>query len=333
MDLSVIVCCYKGEETIEKCLESLCDQSYENQKYEVIIVDDDSIDDSAARINSFLRNKHIKFPIIKYFKKENKGLSVARNFGIEKASGKLVSFIDEDAKADKNFILNVVKTFKINPNINCLGGKVELWNEHDYFAKIYHYGYFNALMDEDAIIGTNMSFRKNFINDIGGFVPKFSKRGDETALFIKAGKRLSKLVSNNVIVHHTQPDSQRMFFSVRNQNGSVGYEINKFSLSYGYSLSSLYIKSLYHLSFIILPILIFVSYFISYNFLLMFSGIYIFIFIGRFLILGQLLKPLMFLYRSNLKKSIKDYIILIWIVFYGFFQQDLGYVKMNLFEK
>tara|TARA_B100000963_G_C22564034_1_gene642774 strand:- start:239 stop:1240 length:1002 start_codon:yes stop_codon:yes gene_type:complete len=333
MDLSVIVCCYRGEKTIEDCLISLCNQSYDSKMYEVIIVDDDSIDDSSKRINSFLKQKENKFPNIKYFKKKNEGLSIARNFGISKAKSDLVSFIDEDAKAEKDFILNVIKTFKENTKINCLGGKVELWNNYNYFAKIYHYGYFNALMDDDAIIGTNMSFRKSFIKDIGGFVPKFSKRGDETALFIKAGNSLSKLVCNNIIVHHMQPDSQRMFFSVRNQNGSVGYEINKFSLSYGLSLQSLFIKSLYHLSFIILPILISIFYFINYNFFLILTGFYILIFIGRFFILGHLLKPLVFLYRSNLKKSIKDYIVLIWIVFYGFFQQDLGYVKMNLLGK
>lgn len=333
MDLSIIICCYRGEKTIEECLESLCSQSYNNQKYEVIIVDDDSIDNSAELINSFLKKNKDQYPNFKYFKKENRGLSVARNFGIKKASSSLVSFIDEDAKADKDFILNVVKTFKANPNINCLGGKVELWNSHDYFAKIYHYGYFNDMMNNGAIIGTNMSFRKNFLNEIGGFIPEFDKRGDETALFIKAGNRLSKLISEDVIVYHTQPDSQRMFFSVRKQNGSVGYEINKFSLSYGYSLRSLYIRSLYHFSFIILPILIFVSYFISYNLLLMLSGIYILIFIGRFFVLGHLLKPLLFLYRANIKKSIKDYIYLSWLVIYGFFQQDIGHVKMQLFGK
>jgi len=333
MDLSIIICCYRGEKSIEECLESLCSQSYNNQKYEVIIVDDDSIDNSAELINSFLKKNKDQYPNFKYFKKENRGLSVARNFGIKKASSSLVSFIDEDAKADKDFILNVVKTFKANPNINCLGGKVELWNSHDYFAKIYHYGYFNDMMNNGAIIGTNMSFRKNFLNEIGGFIPEFDKRGDETALFIKAGNRLSKLISEDVIVYHTQPDSQRMFFSVRKQNGSVGYEINKFSLSYGYSLRSLYIRSLYHFSFIILPILIFVSYFISYNLLLMLSGIYILIFIGRFFVLGHLLKPLLFLYRANIKKSIKDYIYLSWLVIYGFFQQDIGHVKMQLFGK
>lgn len=333
MDLSVIVCCYRGEETIEECLESLCTQSYNNQWYEVIIVDDDSIDDSTARINSFLKNKPNKFPLIKYFKKENKGLSVARNFGVEKASGSLVSFIDEDAKADKNFVSSVVETFNSNLKINCLGGKVELWNQYDYFAKIYHYGYFNAMMNDSAIIGTNMSFRKSFINDIGGFIAEFDKRGDETALFLKAGNKLSKMVSEDVIVHHSQPNSERSFFSVRNQNGAVGYECQQLSLAYGHSIVGVYIRSLYHLTFITLPIIIIISIFISISLVFILSGTYTLLFIARFFILGHLLKPLRSLYRASMKKSIKDYLYLSWLVIYGSFQEDLGYIKMQIFSK
>jgi len=41
----------------------------------------------------------------------------------------------------------------------------------------------------------------------------------------------------------------------------------------------------------------------------------------------------LFLYRANIKKSIKDYIYLSWLVIYGFFQQDIGHVKMQLFGK
>ena len=39
------------------------------------------------------------------------------------------------------------------------------------------------MMSNGAIIGTNMSFRKNFLNEVGGFIPEFDKRGDESALF------------------------------------------------------------------------------------------------------------------------------------------------------
>jgi hypothetical protein len=49
--------------------------------------------------------------------------------------------------------------------------------------------------------------------------------------------------------------------------------------------------------------------------------------------LGHLTKPLRFLHKSEIKKSIKDYIFLSWIVVYGYFQEDLGYVRMKLFGK
>ena len=333
MDLSVIVCCYRGEETIEECLKSLCAQSHENEKYEVIIVDDDSIDDSTARIKKFLSNKRNKFPIIKYFKKENKGLSVARNFGIEKASGSLISFIDEDAKADKDFVSSVVTKFKLNPQINCLGGKVKLWNEDNYFAKIYHYGFFNAMMREGSIIGTNMSFRESFLDEIGGFMPEFKKRADESALFLKAGNRLTKLVSDDVIVHHMQPSSERSFFSVRNQNGATQYEYEQLSLSYDHSIIGVYFRALYHLSFVTLPILILVSCFLSYSVLFILLGMFAFMFIVRFFVLGHLLKPLVFLYRASIKKTIMDYLYLSWLIIYGFLQEDIGHVKMQLFSK
>ena len=333
MDLSVIVCCYRGEETIEECLDSLCTQNYNKQFYEVIIVDDDSVDNSTARINYFLKHKPSKSPLIKYFKKENRGLSLARNFGIEKALGSIVSFIDEDAKADKNFVSSVVETFNSNMKVNCLGGKIELWNQDDYFANIYHYGYFNAMMNDDAIIGTNMSFRKSFINDIGGFIAEFDKRGDETALFLKAGDKLSKMVSEDVIVHHTQPNNERSFFSVRNQNGAVGYECKQLSLSYGHSIVWVYIHLLYHLTFVTLPIIIIVSTFISSGLMFILSGIYTLLFVARFIILGHLLKPLRSLYESSIKKSIKDYLYLIWLVIYGSFQEDLGYIKMHISSK
>jgi len=333
MDLSIIICCYRGEKTIEDCLMSLCSQSYNNKKYEVIIVDDDSIDNSSERINFFLKKNKDQYPNFKYFKKENRGLSVARNFGVTKAKSDLISFIDEDAKADKDFVINVINTFESNPTINCLGGKVKLWNKHDYFAKIYHYGYFNAMMSNGAIIGTNMSFRKNFLNDIGGFIPEFDKRGDESALFFKAKNKLSKIISDKIIIHHMQPNSKEIFFAIRNKNGSIQYLYEKFSLSYGFTILGIHVSTLFHFSFIILPILAVISFLINYFIFYVFFMLFTLIFVTRFFVLGHLTKPLKFLQKSEIKKSIKDYIFLSWLVVYGYFQEDLGYVRIKLFGK
>ena len=142
MNLSFIICCYRGEDTINECLASVCNQNYDNTRYEIVIVDDGSIGNTSQEIESFINSRKEELPQIKYFKKVNEGLSIARNFGADKASGMLVSYIDEDAKADKMFVSEVVNTFKEYPNINCLGGKVNIWNTNDYFAKLYHHSLF-----------------------------------------------------------------------------------------------------------------------------------------------------------------------------------------------
>ena len=76
MKFSLIVPVYNVSKYILKCLKSIEKQSYKN--YEVIIINDGSKDESEKIINKFIKNKN-KF---KCYKKENGGLSDARNFGM-----------------------------------------------------------------------------------------------------------------------------------------------------------------------------------------------------------------------------------------------------------
>ena len=86
MDLSIIICCYRGEKTIEECLLSLCSQTYDKQKYEVIIVDDDSIDNSAERINSFLKKIKIIILTLNILKKKIEVLVLQEILVLQKQS-------------------------------------------------------------------------------------------------------------------------------------------------------------------------------------------------------------------------------------------------------
>ena len=89
--ISIIVPVYNVENYLTKCLDSLVNQSYRN--IEVLVVDDGSKDKSAEIIKSFA----LKYPEkIKAFTKENGGLSDARNFGIERATGDYIGFVDSD---------------------------------------------------------------------------------------------------------------------------------------------------------------------------------------------------------------------------------------------
>ena len=89
--ISIIVPVYNVENYLTKCLDSLVNQSYRN--IEVLVVDDGSKDKSAEIIKSFV----LKYPEkIKAFTKVNGGLSDARNFGIERATGDYIGFVDSD---------------------------------------------------------------------------------------------------------------------------------------------------------------------------------------------------------------------------------------------
>lgn len=88
--ISVIVPVYNVEKYLKKCVESIIRQTYKN--IEIILVDDGSTDNS-GKICDELKSKDER---IKVFHKKNGGLSDARNYGIERMSGKWVTFIDSD---------------------------------------------------------------------------------------------------------------------------------------------------------------------------------------------------------------------------------------------
>ena len=88
--VSVIVPVYNVAQYVAECLNSLLNQTYRN--LEIIVVDDGSTDNSLQICNTFLSDTRVKV-----FHKENGGLSDARNYGLEKATGAFVLFIDSDA--------------------------------------------------------------------------------------------------------------------------------------------------------------------------------------------------------------------------------------------
>lgn len=88
--ISVIIPIYNVEEYLEKCVNSVLNQTYSD--LEIILVDDGSTDNS-GKICDELKNKDNRIIVIH---QENQGLSAARNAGIAKALGEYIAFVDSD---------------------------------------------------------------------------------------------------------------------------------------------------------------------------------------------------------------------------------------------
>ncbi len=117
MKFSIIIPVYNVEQYLTKCLDSVVNQTY-NDEYEVICVNDGSTDSSLAILEEY-EEKHDKIKIIN---QENRGLSEARNTGIRQAKGKYIWFIDSDDWIEDD-ALNILHKKINDEDIVCFNGR------------------------------------------------------------------------------------------------------------------------------------------------------------------------------------------------------------------
>jgi glycosyltransferase involved in cell wall biosynthesis len=105
MQLSIIIPVYNVEAYIEKCITSLQQQDIDTHNYEIIIINDGSPDNSREVVISLMKI----YSNIVFIDQENKGVSLARNAGMDKAIGKYLLFIDPDDYVAPNSFARVLK--------------------------------------------------------------------------------------------------------------------------------------------------------------------------------------------------------------------------------
>lgn len=136
---SIIVPVYNVEKYLDKCLNSLVNQK--NDNYEIIIVNDGSTDNSQNIINEYKK----KYPkLIKTLKKENGGLSSARNYGIDNSNGEYLLFVDSDDYVSDNY-LNAIDNYVKNNTLDILVFNFNAVNDNLIENKNT---YFNNIKDE-----------------------------------------------------------------------------------------------------------------------------------------------------------------------------------------
>jgi len=176
--VSVIVPTYNRREMLEECIDSLLDQTYPADRYEVIAVNDGSTDETDSFLTEYSKEK----PSLRFFLQSNLGAAAARNLGIEKALGDIVCFTDDDCIADKDWIRSIVGSYA-DENVGGVGGRIISHNTISLAGRYTEEGNF---FDQENlagifIVGANSSYRKDILLDFGGYDVQFKYSEDVDA--------------------------------------------------------------------------------------------------------------------------------------------------------
>lgn len=117
--ISVILPVYNGEKTIRLCVDSMLAQDFKN--FELIIVDDGSQDNSLEILNK----EYAKFSNVKIYSKANGGVADARNYGVDRAEGKWITFIDSDDFVDSNYLSSFMQKEELREDTFYVVGEKE----------------------------------------------------------------------------------------------------------------------------------------------------------------------------------------------------------------
>jgi O-antigen biosynthesis protein len=172
--VSVVVCAYNAERTMQACLASLEKLNYPD--YEVIVVNDGSTDRTLEISQRFANCRIISQP--------NKGLSVARNVGAEASTGEIVAYTDSDCVADPDWLAYLVAKMETAQLMACGGPNFPPPEDSLVPAAVAVSpgGPTHVLLSDDVaehIAGCNMAFRRDVLLRMGGFDPIYRAAGDD----------------------------------------------------------------------------------------------------------------------------------------------------------
>lgn len=111
--LTVLIDTYNHGNFVEQAIESVLEQDFSKGQVEILLVDDGSTDDTADRVKKYGSSVH-------YFYKPNGGQASAFNFGVERARGEIVAFLDADDYWLPGKLLRVVEEFEKNPKLGMI---------------------------------------------------------------------------------------------------------------------------------------------------------------------------------------------------------------------
>jgi glycosyltransferase involved in cell wall biosynthesis len=245
MDFSVVLCTYNRAANLPACIGALAAQEGEECiDWEVLVVDNNSSDDTAATVEHLQAEHPIR---LRYAFEPKQGLSNARNCGIRESAGTHVIFIDDDILATPRWLRSYAQTFAEH-DCDAAGGRILVesparlpaWIRPEMMGFLGQQDFGDEPCELDGVdrypFGGNMAFHRRALARVGDFDPNLGRKGtgasadelfkgEETAYFraLVAGGGRIRYAPGAEVTHRILPyQLKRRFFLTIHYN--EGYQ-------------------------------------------------------------------------------------------------------------
>jgi glycosyltransferase involved in cell wall biosynthesis len=185
-EISVAVCTFNRAGLLRKCLQGLARQTLNSDRMEVIVVDNNSSDDTALAVKRFSK----RLANIKYVFEGAQGLSRARNRAIDETAAPIIAYIDDDAIPYPDWAEKLLDAFGSFPDYSVIGGESEPifetsrpdWLDDDllksYSCGLNYSDDYHEIRGNEWLVECNLAYRIEPLKEAGRFSERLGRNGN-----------------------------------------------------------------------------------------------------------------------------------------------------------
>jgi GT2 family glycosyltransferase len=255
MDLSIIILSFNTKELTIACINSIIaqyKQELDNSKFEIVVVDNASSDDSVKAITL------LKIPNLRLVEsKENLGFSEGCNLGAKNAKGEYLLFLNSDTEIKDQGFVKMVDYLKKNENVGILGGALKNEDGSAQASTGKFYNLFNLFLamvgleragflrespkqvkKVDWVMGASLMINRKIFEKIGGFEKELFMYAEDMELCYRANKKgLPTYFFPEVMLFHKERGSSSRTFAILNIYRGILFFYKKYKPGWEYMVA------------------------------------------------------------------------------------------------
>ena len=208
IDISVAICTYNRADLLSGALDSICQQTLAPDRYEILVVDNASTDNTAEVVRTY-QEKYPEHQLCRICE-ARQGTGYARNAVLKEARGDYIAYLDDDARAKSDWLETASRHLAGPMQPQCLGGPIKpfytnekpAWFKDQYESRTW--GDTDRKLEyNESLSGSNVIWRKEILLLIGGFgetvgpIGEYFSVGEDTMAF----RRLWQLERDPLVIY------------------------------------------------------------------------------------------------------------------------------------